>query len=119
MLARRYSQNTRRSLSGASTLYQDTARPERRAKPAAKTVLPVPARPLIMFALYEARLFSSSFSRRGRGTRPRLSRNCDLFVDEVTFVFFYEHCDGVNSSESVQGFLLPYVSHLGTIQIVP
>jgi len=41
------------------------------------------------------------------------------FVDEVTFVFFYEHCDGVDSSESVQGFLLPYVSHLGTIQIVP
>src|SRR5207244_828708 len=64
------------------------ARPERRAKPAAKTVLPVPARPLIMFALYEARLFSSSFSRRGRGTRPRLSRNCDLFVDEMTLSFF-------------------------------
>ena len=118
MLARRYSQNTRRSLSGASTLYQDTARPERRAKPAAKTVLPVPARPLIIVALYEARLFSSSFSRRSRH-ETRLSGNCDLFVDEVTFLFFYEHCDGDDSSESVQGFLLPDVSHLGTIQIVP
>src|SRR5439155_20278800 len=37
-----YSQNTRRSLSGASTLYEDTARPEIRAKPAAKPVMPVP-----------------------------------------------------------------------------
>ena len=49
----------------------------------------------------------------------RLSRNCDLFVDEMTFVFFYEHCDGDDSSESFQGFLLPDVLHLGTLQIVP
>ena len=60
------------SLSGASTLYQATRRPQRSAKSIANMLLPVPARPLIMVEAPAPRLCSSELSKRGRERRGRL-----------------------------------------------
>src|SRR5258708_38045697 len=58
----------RRSLSAASTLYQEIGRAAYRAKSAAKVVLPVPARPLIIVALQHTTFSTNRLSKRWRDT---------------------------------------------------
>src|ERR1700730_9668992 len=72
MLAIRYSKKTGSSPSGASTLYQATALLQLRAKSAASSVLPEPARPLTMVDVQELKLCL----RRARSLGREICARC-------------------------------------------